>query len=120
MRAVLRLLVLPALLVATSNTQRQCEFTADGSNCLAMAGRFHLPCARLVPGCTRPCGVVLFHIRGTGAKVIKGPGVSVFSHLYLEKEAQDLIEGVTYVSDRVKAKLQVVRARGGAVVTILR
>ena len=44
----------------------------------------------------------------------------MFSHLYLEKEAQDLIEGVTYVSDRVKAKLQVVRARGGAVVTILR
>ena len=106
-----------ALVLVAASAARDEPTCAASSACLANAGRFRVPCAPLGEGCARPCGAFLFHMRGTGAKSIKGPGLSVFSHLWPKANFR-IVEAETLA--RASPSLRSLRDRGGVVVTILR
>ena len=107
--------ILLGLALATDARDEPSCAASDG--CLALSGGFQIPCAPLGKFCTRPCGSFLFHMRGTGAKMIKGPGLSVFAHLWPKANFR-LVEAETLA--RASPSLASLRERGGVVVTILR
>ena len=96
---------LAALVLVAASAARDEPTCAASSACLANAGRFRVPCAPLGEGCQRPCGAFLFHMRGTGAKSIKGPGLSVFSHLWPKANFR-IVEAETLARASPRARVE--------------